>query len=157
MIIACIICAKKFDVSADLIPKKGRLVQCNNCNHKWFFKNEVASKLKPVESKNFEIFETTNIKTDKLLFDDKGVNGKENLIINQKRTTEKNIIKDNKNKTNYKTLNLMIVFIITFIALIILIDTFKHPLSIIFPNIKILLYNLYETIKDIMLFLKDLV
>ena len=152
MIITCNNCEKNFDVNADLIPQKGRLVQCNNCNHKWFFKNQVGSKLKLIESKNFKIFETANVKNNKR-FDDKGVNDKENIIINQKKT----IIKDNRKGINYKTLNLMIVFIITFIALIILIDTFKHPLSIIFPNIKILLYNLYETIKDIILFFRDLV
>jgi len=152
MIITCNNCEKNFDVNADLIPQKGRLVQCNNCNHKWFFKNQVGSKLKLIESKNFKIFETANVKNNKR-FDDKGVNDKENIIINQKKT----IIKDNRKGINYKTLNLMIVFIISFIALIILIDTFKHPLSIIFPNIKILLYNLYETIKDIILFFRDLV
>ena len=152
MIITCNNCKKNFDVNADLIPQKGRLVQCNNCNHKWFFKNQVGSKLKLIESKNFKIFETANVKNNKR-FDDKGVNDKENIIINQKKT----IIKDNRKGINYKTLNLMIVFIISFIALIILIDTFKHPLSIIFPNIKILLYNLYETIKDIILFFRDLV
>ena len=152
MIITCNNCEKNFDVNADLIPQKGRLVQCNNCNHKWFFKNQVGSKQKLIESKNFKIFETANVKNNKR-FDDKGVNDKENIIINQKKT----IIKDNRKGINYKTLNLMIVFIISFIALIILIDTFKHPLSIIFPNIKILLYNLYETIKDIILFFRDLV
>ena len=156
MIITCNNCKKNFDVNADLIPQKGRLVQCNNCNHKWFFKNQVGSKLKLIESKNFKIFETANVKNNKR-FDDKGINDKENLIINQKQTTKKTIIKDNRKGINYKTLNLMIVFIISFIALIILIDTFKHPLSIIFPNIKILLYNLYETIKDIILFFRDLV
>ena len=152
MIITCNNSEKNFDVNADLIPQKGRLVQCNNCNHKWFFKNQVGSKLKLIESKNFKIFETANVKNNKR-FDDKGVNDKENIIINQKKT----IIKDNRKGINYKTLNLMIVFIISFIALIILIDTFKHPLSIISPNIKILLYNLYETIKDIILFFRDLV
>ena len=55
MIIACIICAKKFDVSADLIPKKGRLVQCNNCNHKWFFKKEIIIY-------NFIVLHITNLK-----------------------------------------------------------------------------------------------
>ena len=42
------------------------------------------------------------------------------------------------------------------IALIILADTFKSPISIIIPNIELILFNLYETIKDIILFFKDL-
>ena len=49
------------------------------------------------------------------------------------------------------------VAIITFIGLIILLDTFKKPLVKIFPELEILLFNLYETLKDIELFIKDLV
>ena len=55
-----------------------------------------------------------------------------------------------------KLLSYFLVLIISFISLIILLDTFKSPLSIIFPNLEIILYNLFETIKDINLFLKDL-
>ena len=51
----------------------------------------------------------------------------------------------------------MIVFLISFVALIILVDTFKYPISKIVPNIEFILYNLYESIKDIRLFLKDLI
>ena len=35
-------------------------------------------------------------------------------------------------------------------------DTFKSPLSVFFPNIELILYNLFETIKDIYLFIKNL-
>ena len=52
---------------------------------------------------------------------------------------------------------IIIVFIISFTALIILIDTFKLPISVIFPNIEFLLYNLYESIMDIKLFINDLI
>jgi len=41
--------------------------------------------------------------------------------------------------------------------LIIFVDTFKSPISEIIPNIEFILYNLYETIKDIISFLKDLI
>ena len=43
------------------------------------------------------------------------------------------------------------------LALILILDTFKDILIKIFPNIKILLNNLYETLKDISLFFYDLV
>ena len=43
------------------------------------------------------------------------------------------------------------------IAFIILIDTFKYPISKIVPNIEFILYNLYESIKDIRLFFNDLI
>ena len=51
----------------------------------------------------------------------------------------------------------MLVFIITFMALIIFLDTFKYNLKSIFPSIDYLLENLYESIKDILLFIKDLI
>ena len=41
MIITCIRCDKKFEVESSLIPEKGRLLQCNSCNHQWFFKKEI--------------------------------------------------------------------------------------------------------------------
>ena len=41
-------------------------------------------------------------------------------------------------------------------AVIIFIDTFKYPLSKIVPNLEFLLYNLFESIKDIALFVKNL-
>ena len=43
MIIVCINCAKQFEVESSLIPKKGRLLQCNSCNQKWFFKKEIIN------------------------------------------------------------------------------------------------------------------
>ena len=42
------------------------------------------------------------------------------------------------------------------IGLIILLDTFKSPLSIIFPDLELLLHNIFETLKDLLLFTKDL-
>ena len=41
-------------------------------------------------------------------------------------------------------------------AIIIILDTFKEHLSHIFPNINILLDNLYQSFEDIKLFVKDL-
>ena len=65
-----------------------------------------------------------------------------------------------KHQTNIlslnNTLSYFIVSIVTFIALIIIIDTFKSPLNHIYPNTELLLYNLFESIKDIILFIKDL-
>ena len=51
---------------------------------------------------------------------------------------------------------MILIFIISMIALIILVDTFKNPISLIIPNIEDILFSLYETLKDIILFLKDL-
>ena len=50
----------------------------------------------------------------------------------------------------------MLVFLISFIGLVIILDTFKKPLYSIFPQIEFILFNLFEVIKDIQLFIKDL-
>ena len=66
----------------------------------------------------------------------------------------------NKNKkTTFsvsKFLSYFLVFLITFIALIIVLDTFKSPLSSIIPGLEIFLYNFFETLKDLYLFIKNL-
>ena len=49
------------------------------------------------------------------------------------------------------------MIIISFIALILILDTFKAHLSLIIPNIEIILDNLYQSINDIKLFTLDLI
>ena len=43
MQIDCPICKKTFEVDASLIPEQGRLLQCGDCNYKWFFKEDESS------------------------------------------------------------------------------------------------------------------
>jgi uncharacterized protein YqhQ len=67
--------------------------------------------------------------------------------------------KINSKKSNVfnKIISYLIVAIISFVALIIVLDTFKTPLNNIFPNLEQILFNLYETFEDIGLFFKDLI
>tara|TARA_B110000114_G_C14818021_1_gene287500 strand:- start:117 stop:593 length:477 start_codon:yes stop_codon:yes gene_type:complete len=158
MIIACQSCNKKFDIDQNLIPSKGRLVQCSSCNHKWFFINKIlVNTIKTSTSENLKIFENKSLQERNL------INGNDGTNIQNKTTqitgvitnkVETNAIKIKK-KNNF--LNLTIVFIITFVAFIILVDTFKYPLGKIVPNLDFLLSNLYESIKDIILFIRDLI
>ena len=65
MIITCNNCNKKFDVDSSLIPNMGRLLQCANCDHKWFFKkvvpeNTVSSADEDISNDNVNIFEQNN-------------------------------------------------------------------------------------------------
>ena len=139
MIITCTNCNKKFDINSDLIPKNGRLLECSSCNHQWFFKIKKNEKFSKSSFK--EIKQEIN---------------PSNEIIN----IPKNEIKtktESKKKKKIKILNLIIVFIISFVAFIILIDTFKNPISIVIPNIEFLLNNLYESLKDLRLFFNDLI
>jgi hypothetical protein len=80
---------------------------------------------------------------------------KEKIEINISESTQVNT-KPNKQK-NFKILNIYIVVIISFVAFIIIVDTFKYPIGKIVPDIEFILYNLYESIKDITLFIKDLI
>ena len=141
MIIACDNCNKKFDIDANLIPEKGRLLQCSSCNHKWFFKNEAIFKfIEPIKD----------------LTIDKDIKNSKKTSIYSEEKTKKTLTGENKVLKKYNILNLSIICMISFVAIIIIIDTFKYSLSKIFPNIEFLLYNLYESIKDISLFLKNL-
>tara|TARA_B110001450_G_scaffold228727_1_gene228868 strand:- start:127 stop:621 length:495 start_codon:yes stop_codon:yes gene_type:complete len=164
MIIKCNNCSKKFDIESILIPEKGRLLQCSSCNHKWFFKKEITNKtIEPIKidipTKEIKITDTEieTIKADiseniELL--DKQINEE---VIKKEEDNKKIANLTSKNKKNYSILGLIIVFIISFIALIIILDTFQTPISKFIPNIEIILYNLYESINDINLFFKDLI
>ena len=54
-------------------------------------------------------------------------------------------------------LSIVLVFIISIVALILLLDTFKSSVNLMMPNIEFVLDNLYETIRDILLFIQDLI
>jgi predicted Zn finger-like uncharacterized protein len=153
MIISCNNCHKKFDINSDLIPQNGRLLECSSCNHQWFFKKEVVvpTLRDSINNNKMEIFQN-----DSTLAEQESKNSEVETKKKDKKPSE--ILVNNKRiKRKFKVLNLTIVFIISFIALIIFVDTFKSPISEIIPNIEFILYNLYETIKDIISFLKDLI
>ena len=67
-----------------------------------------------------------------------------------------NSFKKTENKGS-KFFSYLIVFIISFVALIILLDTLKTPLINVFPGLEIILFNLFETLQDIKLFIIDLI
>ena len=142
MIITCPSCNKKFKVDASLIPMEGKLLQCGSCNHKWFFEKKVKKEVKKPLAKETEIIDK-NVpdNTEKLITE------AETAIYN----TEKN---STKNKINI--LSFLVVLIITFVALVILLDTFKNSINLLIPGFDLILNNLYETLKDIILFIKDI-
>ena len=169
MIITCNNCNKKFDIDSNLIPDKGRLLQCASCDHKWFFKKEaLENTVSPIDEDisidNVNIFDQNSSSTD---VEESVLNApkdevevdleeeiKEKIGININESTQVNT-KPKKQK-NFKILNIFVVVIISFVAFIIIVDTFKYPIGKIVPNIEFILYNLYESIKDISLFIRDL-
>jgi predicted Zn finger-like uncharacterized protein len=143
MIINCIKCNKNFEVSSSLIPSTGRTLQCGSCGHKWFFtidKKQVESKL-----------ETEVIK----------IESQKNDLKSKESYEEKEIIEKKKNfsfgKAIFNFFSYIIIIIISLISLFIIFDTFQTPLINYFPNLEQFLYNFYESIKDISLFIKDLI
>ena len=157
MIITCENCTKKFEVDADLIPDKGRLLQCMKCQHTWFFKNAISIDTdKSYDSKSPTLMEdTSGSEKDDLIVENNLDNQELNENKNKKWT---NFTKSNLGKKKrISIINLTLVFIISFIALIILTDTFKSQIGKIVPSVDFLLYNLYESIKDILLFINDLI
>ena len=153
MIITCPSCKKSFQIDSSLIPIEGRNLKCGSCGHVWFFKNEE----KNLELKT-EIVPNIKIKSDKKVQKKIDIDKKDipDEIINN---TDKALIKyDEGTKITFTNfLGYMVVSIMSFIALIILLDTFQIQLSSIFPNLELLLYNLYETMKDMLLFVRDLI
>jgi small-conductance mechanosensitive channel len=78
-------------------------------------------------------------------------------LLTQKPSSNELTNKNKKTTFNIsKFLSYFLVFLITFIALIIVLDTFKSPLSSIIPGLEIFLYNFFETLKDLYLFIKNL-
>ena len=154
MIITCPQDGKNFEVDDSLIPKKGRLVQCGFCGHKWHF--NIKQSIKEINKKDTKI--SRESKNDKYELENK-INENftdihDDKIVNSKQ----NDYNENKNLLNFsKFLKFLIVIIISFIGLIIIVDTFKSPLKVVFPQVENMLQNLYETLKDIFLFLKDLI
>ena len=157
MIISCENCNKRFEVSDNLIPEEGRLLQCSSCDHKWFFKKteKLIEKKEPKK-----IIKEDDNKILNETFVEKTIEEEEitSIAVNEENLSEiddeEPQIKKDK-KTNY--LKIFIVIIITFVAIIIIIDTFKHQIIFIYPDIEILLSNLYESLRDINLFLRDLI
>ena len=110
MIITCEQCHKKFEIESNLIPEKGRLLQCSSCSHKWFYKRDILEETKVV-------LEHQDIKTKKI---EPIVKENNNIKI----FNDSENFKKNKRKHSYKHLenkklsflNVILVFIISIIA-----------------------------------------
>ena len=161
MIITCPNCKKQFKIDNSLIPNEGRDLQCGSCNNVWFYKieeenNEVLKLNDEIEVKNFE---TKAVKIEEKKQPQKKikteVNNEQKVKISKKqKNSAPSIISRNKGG---KFFSYLIVFILSFAALIILLDTLKTPLIDVFPGLEILLFNLFETLQDLKLFIIDLI
>ena len=163
MIITCPCEKKQFKIDSSLIPQEGRELQCGSCERVWFYKpknvseasltlNENISKNKiepAIETNDKNLEFNKNLQKEKLI---------EPAIKNKKVNEIPNNVKKLKNENKgSKFFSYLIVFIISIVALIILLDTLKTPLINVFPGLEIVLFNLFETLQDIKLFIIDLI
>ena len=165
MIITCPNCNKQFKIDNSLIPNEGRDLQCGSCNHIWFYNikeknNEVLELKQEIISEDIET--KAENKADKIeerqqpeeiIKTEINNKKKEKNSEKQKNTTK---LKKTENKGS-KLFSYLIVFIISFVALVILLDTLKTPLINVFPGLEIILFNLFETLQDIKLIIIDLI
>ena len=165
MIITCPNCNKQFKIDNSLIPNEGRDLQCGSCNHVWFYEiveenDEVLKLNEEIVSKDIEIegeYKKEKIEEKKKL--PEKINAENNNEKKEKISEKQKNKASSKNKENKgsKFFSYLIVFIISFGALIILVDTLKTPLINVFPGLEIILFNLFETLQDIKLFIIDLI
>ena len=164
MIINCPNCNKRFKINISLIPVGGRDLKCGSCDHVWFYQIEDKN-LEPLSLKEDVIDnETKSDIVDKNIEQTNKVKKSSSQTkIDTKdkkdsdKTAEKQISSKNKTKnTSGKFFSYIVVLIISFVALIILVDTLKTPLINIFPGLEAVLFSLFEMLKDIKLFIIDL-
>ena len=165
MIITCPNCNKQFKIDNSLIPHEGRELQCGSCNHIWFYniqeknnevlelKQEIISEDIETKAENKEDIIEEKQEAEEIIKTEINNKKKEKNSEKQKNTTT---LKKTENKGS-KFFSYLIVFIISFVALIILLDTLKTPLINVFPGLEIILFNLFETLQDIKLFIIDLI
>ena len=161
MIIECIKCSKRFNVNSDLIPSTGRTIQCGSCNHIWYYEkiDENLTKLDEIkDSKKVDISSQNHKKNlSKPSKKASKVYNENKPQINKPKGSEIVEYTPKSNFTFGKFLSYIVVLIISFISLIIVLDTFKTPLYDLFPHLELLLFSLYETLKDVELFIRDLI
>ena len=151
MIIDCPCGKKKFNVKDELIPAKGRLLQCGDCDREWFYSkninkiNETNVQIpdEEIAQESFGIIEDKY--DDEVIVEDKTAKLEKPKNINKKKTIKVNFFK------------ILLVFIISFVAFVLIVDTFIVQISEYIPFAEKYLDNLYQSIIDISLFFQNLI
>ena len=152
MIIQCENCNKKFEIQDNLIPDKGRLLECGSCAHQWHYtpitKLELTDEVQIKDEQTEQLIVKKTKKKSKII---KKIY--ENDADNEIEQTNKNITTKEK---NISFINFLLVGIISFVAIVILVDTFKNQIAYVIPNINLYINDLHEILRDIFLFIADL-
>ena len=155
MIIDCPCGKKKFNVKDELIPAKGRLLQCGDCDREWFFSKDINT----IEENNVEKFDEEIAQESFGIIDDKYDDEVFEEDKKEEATGElgrsKKIEKQKTKQVSF--FKLLLVFIISFVAFILIVDTFIMQISEYVPFAGNYLDNLYQSIIDISLFFQNLI
>ena len=154
MIIECINCNKVFEINSELIPENGRTIQCGSCNHVWFY-NPKISDFKKEKNQDTEINDLKKTIVEEKV--QKIFEGKDYSKLEDTKNYEITEYKLKKTISFLKFLSYLIVLLISFIALLIIVDTFNTFLYQFFPGLELIMFNLFETLKDVELFIRDLI
>ena len=142
MIIECQNCNKKFDLEDKLIPLKGRLVQCGFCHSQWHqLPNIKTSSLKK------KVIDEVDISKDE---------AKEQPINKTKKIKSKPRDKQEFKSKNIGFFSYILIFLISIIAFFLIAETFEYQINNIFPNFGNYIIYVYETLNNILIFIKDL-
>ena len=172
MIIQCENCNKKFEIQDKLIPDDGRLLECGSCAHQWHYtpitKLELTDEV-PIKDEPTDKVPIKDEPADQVPIKDEPA---EELIIKKVKKKSKIIKKIYENDSdneidqtneNIKTkeknisfINFLLVGIISFVAIVILFDTFKNQIAYVIPNVGLYINELHEILRDIFLFIADL-
>ena len=145
MIISCEKCNKKFELEDNLIPETGRLLQCGSCSYQWnYIPTNKITLVNEIDSTK----SSKNIKKSVKKIDKKKINVDKNILESSESILE--------NKKGIGFFSYLLVIIISLIALLVIIYTFKPYLLTIVPNLDFYFLSLYESLIDIYLFFKDL-
>ena len=153
MIIVCPSCGKNFNVRDDQIPDKGRLLQCSNCKHEWFY-TKITN---PIDDNIDELSNDELTQESFGILDEEEDLHDEGIIEDEKAKLEKPKTSKKQKSKQVNFFKILLVVIISFIAFILIVDTFIDQISKYFPFAEKYLDNLYQSIIDMSLFFQNLI
>ena len=152
MIIQCENCNKKFEIQDNLIPDKGRLLECGSCAHQWHYtpitKLELTDEVQIKDEPTEQLIIKKTKKKSKIIKKIYENDADDEIDLTNKIITTK--------EKNISFINFLLVGIISFVAIVILVDTFKNQIAYVIPNISLYINELHEILRDIFLFIADL-
>ena len=172
MIIQCENCNKKFEIQDNLIPDDGRLLECGSCAHQWHYtpitKLELTDEV-PIKDEPTDKVPIKDEPADQVPIEDEPA---KELIVKKTKKKSKIIKKIYENDANNEInqtnenvpkkeksisfINFLLVGIISFVAIVILVDTFQNQIAYVIPNVGLYINELHEILTDIFLFIADL-